>query len=77
MDDVDRVVLEAAHLPSARRTEVGIQLGLGVAGYHQRLNALLDDETAEREFPVLIHRLRRLRDQRRAARSRARLRTFG
>lgn len=33
-----------------------------------RLNRLIDTQAAEAAYPVLVHRLRRLRDQRRAAR---------
>lgn len=41
--------------------------------YYQLLNELLDDEDALAHDPLLIKRLRRLREQRRRARSAARL----
>lgn len=39
------------------------------ARYYQRLDALLANPAAEAEYPQLVHRLRRLREARRAARS--------
>lgn len=36
--------------------------------YYARLNQLLDSRDAEAAYPQLVHRLRRLREQRRAAR---------
>ena len=41
--------------------------------YYQRLNALLDDPAALALAPLLVRRLRRLRDERRGARSEVRL----
>lgn len=45
------------------------RLGMSSPRYHQRLNELLDDEAAARWAPGLIGRLRRVREQRRQARS--------
>ncbi|AFV88742.1 hypothetical protein PACID_09050 [Acidipropionibacterium acidipropionici ATCC 4875] len=49
------------------------RLGISSPRYHQRLNELLDDPAAAAHSPALIGRLRRVRDQRRAARSADRL----
>ncbi|WP_028709668.1 DUF3263 domain-containing protein [Propionicicella superfundia] len=43
--------------------------------YYQLLNELIDDPAALVEDPLLVKRLRRLREQRRLARSAARLET--
>lgn len=45
------------------------RIGLTAIRAWQRINRLIDTQEAEAEFPVLVHRLRRLRDQRRAARA--------
>lgn len=39
------------------------EFGWKSATYVQRLNRLMDDEAAERDRPLLVHRLRRLRDE--------------
>jgi hypothetical protein len=44
-------------------------LGLTPTQYHQRLNAVLDDPVALAYDPVLVSRLRRIRDARREARA--------
>ncbi|AXE39562.1 DUF3263 domain-containing protein [Acidipropionibacterium virtanenii] len=49
------------------------RLGVSSPRYHQRLNELLDDPVAASHSPALIGRLRRVREQRRAARSADRL----
>lgn len=43
-------------------------LGVGQWAYAAELDALIDTQDAEAEYPALTHRLRRLREQRRAAR---------
>ena len=43
------------------------QLGLSPVRYQQILHGLLDDPEALRAEPMLVHRLLRARDQRRAA----------
>ena len=69
MGDADRRILESCHLPRARREEVAAGLGMRSGEYHLRLVRLLDDPDAEREFPAVVHRMRRLQRQRRAART--------
>lgn len=73
MTPADRRILESAHLPPARRQELSLELGLGITGATQRLLQLLDDPEAEREYPAIVRRQRRLRDQGRATRSARRL----
>ena len=50
---------------AAVRSEFGVTL----ARYHQMLSGVLDDPAALRHDPVLVHRLRRLRAARSAARA--------
>lgn len=69
MNAVDRRILETALWPPIRRQELSVELGMGIVGATQRLLQLLDDPEAERAEPVLVHRLRRIRDERRAGRS--------
>lgn len=45
--------------------EIRERFGVSRARYEQRLRAIVDRPEAEAEYPVLIHRLRRLRAQRR------------
>ena len=47
--------------------------GLSTPRYYQRLNALLDNPAALAHDPVLVQRLRRLREKRQAARSASRV----
>lgn len=70
MTPADRRILESAHLPTARRHELSLELGLGITGATQRLLQLLDDPEAEREYPTIVHRQRRLQEARRGSRSR-------
>lgn len=69
LTDTDRAVLEAAHLRGRAREARSLELGLGLTGLSVRLLQLLDDPAAEAAYPVVVHRERRLRDQRRAARA--------
>lgn len=63
--------LEARHWRHVGSKEQAIraELGLSATRYHQLLNALIDEPAALERQPVLVNRLRRLREQRRAARS--------
>lgn len=63
--------LEARHWRHAGTKEQAIrsELGLSATAYYARLNQLLDEPAALERNPVLVNRLRRLREQRRAARS--------
>lgn len=55
--------------PGAKDTAVREQFGLTPTRYYQMLGELLDDERAFRHDPVLVARLRRVRDARRARRA--------
>ncbi|MER5637443.1 DUF3263 domain-containing protein [Kitasatospora sp. NPDC002227] len=52
----------------AKERAVREELDLSATRYYQLLNGLLDREAALAEAPVLVNRLRRLREQHRAAR---------
>ncbi len=52
----------------ARETRVLDELGMTITRFHQVVGALLDRPDAWAAYPVDVARLRRLRDQRRAAR---------
>lgn len=51
-----------------KEAEIRSQFGLGVTEYYQVLNALLDTEAALARDPLLVRRLRRMRDTRQRAR---------
>lgn len=69
--DVAILNLEARHWRHAGSKEQAIraQLGISATAYYARLNQLLDEPAALERNPVLVNRLRRLREQRRLARS--------
>lgn len=54
--------------PGAKESMILERFGESPTRYYQRLNALLDCPAAVAEFPMVVHRLRRLRDLRRGAR---------
>lgn len=54
--------------PGAKERAIREELGLSPVRYYQLLNALLDDERALAHDPVTVHRLRRIREARRAER---------
>ena len=53
--------------PGAKETEIRAQFGTTPVRHYQRLTALLDRPEALAARPVLVGRLRRLRDARRRA----------
>lgn len=69
--DVAIIDIEARHWRHAGTKEQAIraQLGLSATTYYALLNQLLDEPAALERNPVLVNRLRRLRDARRQARS--------
>lgn len=73
LTDRDIVVLniEARYWRHAGTKEQAIraELGLSATAYYAHLNQLLDEPAALERNPVLVNRLRRLRDARRQARS--------
>ena len=72
LTDRDRAVLalEARYwrTPGAKEAAIRGQLGLAPVRYYQLLNGLLDRPAAMEHDAVLINRLRRLREDRRARR---------
>ena len=77
LSDLDAAILEfESHAPrdiGAKEEAIRTQLDISPVRYHQRLNVLLDVPVAHSSYPLLVARLRRLRDARedvrRAARS--------
>ena len=57
----------------AKESAVREQFGMSMTRYYQVLNALIDRPEALAADPLLVRRLRRLRDQRRGQRSVRRL----
>ncbi|MFJ4435050.1 DUF3263 domain-containing protein [Streptomyces sp. NPDC088923] len=68
--DRDVLALEGESFagPGAKERAVRERLGMSPTRYYQLLNALLDDPAAEAHAPVTVHRLRRVREARRAQR---------
>lgn len=73
LTDRDAAILniESRHWRHAGSKEQAIraELGLSATAFYARLNQLLDEPAALERNPVLVNRLRRLRDARRRARS--------
>lgn len=63
--------------PLGKEAEIRERFAISSALYHQILNTLLDDPAALAHQPLLVKRLRRLRDQRRDQRSAKRLTKHG
>lgn len=55
----------------AKATVIHERLGVTATRYYLELNQLLDDAAALQHAPLTVNRLRRLRDQRRRARTRS------
>lgn len=53
--------------PGAKEEAIRVELGLGPARYYQLLNAVIESPAAFAHDPMLVRRLRRLRDARRRA----------
>jgi Protein of unknown function (DUF3263) len=68
LSDADKALLdlESRRFRQSGRKVAAIveELGLSQVRYYQRLNQLIDDPEALAYSPVLVNRLRRLRDQR-------------
>ena len=62
-------------LSGPRDQEIRERFGLSTTRYFQVLNALIDTPEALRHDPLLVKRLRRLRESRQRERSAARLRS--
>ena len=59
--------------PGAKEQGIREEFDMTAARYYQILNALLDDSEALKADPLLVKRLRRMRDERQAHRSAKRL----
>ncbi|MQS12854.1 DUF3263 domain-containing protein [Streptomyces kaniharaensis] len=72
LSERDRAVLELEgrqwRTAGAKERAIREELGLSGTRYYQLLNALLDRPEAVAHAPVLVNRLRRVREARRAAR---------
>ncbi|MER6401340.1 MULTISPECIES: DUF3263 domain-containing protein [unclassified Kitasatospora] len=72
LDERDTAVLELEgrqwRTAGAKERAIREELGLSSTRYYQLLNALLDRPAALAHAPVLVNRLRRVREARRAAR---------
>jgi hypothetical protein len=72
LTDRDRAILDFERSwwtqPGSKGGAIRARLGLSATRYYQILAQLTDSEEAERYDPLVVHRLRRLRDRRRRAR---------
>lgn len=70
LDATDQAMLRLEARPfkyaGAKQEAIRSTLNMSSAGYHQRLNALIDSEAAYAFAPALVARLRRDRDARAA-----------
>lgn len=58
---------------ASKASEIRERFNMSTTAYHQILNGLLDDPAALEAEPLLVKRLRRLRESRQKARSASRL----
>ena len=72
LTDRDRAIIDFERcwwmLPAPKSAAIREHLDLSPTRYYQLLNALLDDPDAVVHDPLVVHRLRRMRLQRRRAR---------
>jgi hypothetical protein len=72
LTDRDRAILDFERdwwmLPASKSAGIREHLNLSPTRYYQLLSALLDDPDAAAYDPLVVHRLRRMRLQRRRAR---------
>lgn len=77
LSERDQAILEFERhwyrFPGAKEQGIREQFDMSAVRYYQILNALIDTEEALRHDPLLVKRLRRLRDQRQKRRSASRL----
>jgi hypothetical protein len=73
LSEVDKKILTFEHRwwkhPGAKERAIREALAMSPTGYYQALNALIDRLEALEHDPVLVQRLRRMREARRRARS--------
>lgn len=72
LTDHEKTILELEgswwRYPAAKDTTIRERLGFSSTRYYQLLNALLDEPAALEHAPMVVNRLRRLRQQRQRAR---------
>ena len=72
LSERDRAILEFERewwqRPGSKESKIRARFDLSTTRYYELLNALLDQPEAESLDPLVVRRLRRLRDQRRRAR---------
>jgi Protein of unknown function (DUF3263) len=72
LTDLDRAILDFERcwwrLPAPKSSGIREHLHLSPTRYYRMLNTLLDDPDAAAYDPLVVHRLRRMRLQRRRAR---------
>jgi hypothetical protein len=72
LSDRDRAILEFERdwwqRAGSKEANIRERFDLSTTRYYELLNALLDQPEAEAHDPLVVRRLRRLRDQRRRAR---------
>lgn len=77
LSERDRAILDCAAVAyryeGIREQVIRARFDIGATRFWQIVGALLDDEDALEYAPVLVNRLRRIRDQRRLDRSASRL----
>lgn len=73
LTDTDRAILDFERAwwkyPGAKETAIIEQFDMTATRYYQVLNALIDHPAALEHDPLLVRRLQRLRDARRAQRT--------
>ena len=76
LSDLDAAILEfESHAPRGigpKEEAIRAELDISPVRYHQRLNVLLDAPAAAEAYPVLVARVRRVRDGRQEVRRAAR-----
>lgn len=75
LTDIELAILDLERswwkYPGAKETAIFQRLGISTTRFYQLLNALIDRPEALEHDPLLVRRLRRLREQRRAQRTAA------
>ncbi|MFN8147918.1 MAG: DUF3263 domain-containing protein [Candidatus Nanopelagicales bacterium] len=73
LTDTDRAILALERAwwrnPGSKEQRIRAEFGWSATRYYQRLNELLDEPAALEAEPMVVRRLKRIRDQRRRARS--------
>ena len=72
LTDTQRVMLDFEggwwRHPGAKEQEIRTRFGISATRYYQQMNALIDEPAAAIYAPMVVKRLRRLRDHRRRRR---------